>query len=443
MKHEKSCLGNDASNTAPMIQPSKASTQYHLTVQRRNIEQSTQSGDHLQLVNPPEPKRPWGQLFKCPHCDKVNKAASVMEKHIRSTHQGLRYRCCECEKRLKEQEALMHSDHLPPSSPTIIQCKEEPPSDHEWDDDTSKPATTIIPPIPKTRKNIKKLSKAAKPPKQAPTPAPSVFNTISLVDSFIHSNTTGQLHQLQMQSNGQQLQILHTEERKEIFIKIQSKQVPSSNLFAIRSNPLAIQPNPLAIQPKCNLLAIQPRPAPELGRNNQSSEDPMSLMIKAELSEGPALRKWSQTFDVRLNRKYRRRTSLEPAILKKSNGKVKPANIKCDKCGLLFRERTNFKHHYRSEHEGIRYTCPACPLQWRSKYAFFRHPCFKKDQSLQFQIIQLELNDGGSCSPPSLIDQSDDHSTIDDLSSAGLIKNETIDDWQEEEQIEELEIWQS
>jgi len=60
--------------------------------------------------------------------------------------------------------------------------------------------------------------------------------------------------------------------------------------------------------------------------------------------------KGAQSFEVRLNRKFHKRTTLEP-IKRKSSKSDKIAKIECETCGLKFKERTNYKHHVLSEHE--------------------------------------------------------------------------------------------
>ena len=86
-KHEKSCTG--ASDADPILLNPKKEFKFHATVQHRNLSYANRS-ENVKIEEQREIGKKWKNKkdVKCPHCDKVAKSASIMDKHIRSTHQG-------------------------------------------------------------------------------------------------------------------------------------------------------------------------------------------------------------------------------------------------------------------------------------------------------------------------------------------------------------------
>ena len=48
-------------------------------------------------------------------------------------------------------------------------------------------------------------------------------------------------------------------------------------------------------------------------------------------------------------------------------------NFPCDRCDKIYKDRSNFKRHFKSAHEGIRFKCNDCEYEATTKQHLFMH----------------------------------------------------------------------
>ena len=176
---------------------------------------------------------------------------------------------------------------------------------------------------------------------------------------------------------------------------------------------------------------------------NKVEDPPKGVKNKLKPEKKPKIRIKSKP-----NSKTRssKRISTESGDIPKKRKMLSPckekvkATIKCEKCEQTFGEKKSLTAHVRSEHstEGIRYTCPNCPMKWKTKYALFRHACYKKDSTLKWEMIQMTNNQ--------IIQQFDQVKEEVKVDHSLKVKSERTDSdddlelW-EDDKYDELEIW--